>query len=189
MAAFSDDIAAWAQPAVVAPLVSPGLSAATAERLMRSPRLAARVSSLLADRLGRAEPGTLAAGDARLALASAETLARIVPCAGAVWHAAQVRALVRAQDVDAFVAALGQEARPAALSWPQLAPPGVATVPADGLEAAIRRAGAACVAAWVDSLPGWAARRLRLGWATGDADLPEPGLRAHAAAIVRAVQP
>ncbi len=193
MAAFLDEIARWALPEAAASLVAAGLQAGTAHRLLRSPRLSGRASALLAARLGRGEPGTLGEADRRLVLASAEALDRVALLAGAVWHSPRVRALVRAHDIEAFVAALGEDARDAALRHAALAPVADGAIPADGLEAAIRRDGAECLSAWIDALPGWASGRMQLRWRAPDgvADrlAHDPALRARAAGIVRAVQP
>ena len=210
MAAYCDEVARWALPEEAAPLLAAGLQAGTARRLLRSPRLSERASALLVGGLGRGEPGTLPEADRRLVLASTRTLERAAILAGAVWHSAQVRALVLAQDVAAFVDELGEDARDAALRHATLAPaPSGGTIPAHGLAAAIRRDGAACLSAWIDALPGWASGRMRLRWratdgsAGGEADTTrvagphgaaerlarDPALRAQAAGIVRAVQP
>ena len=197
MAAYCDEIARWALPEAAAPLIAAGLQADTARRLLRSPRLSGRASALLAARLGRGEPGTLAEADRRLVLASPRTLDHVAVLAGAVWHSLRVRALVLAQDIETFVAALGEDARDAALRCAALAPAAGGAIPADGREAAIRRDGTACLSAWIDSLPGWASGRMRLRWtapevgADGAADriAHDPALRAQAAGIVRAVQP
>lgn len=203
MAAWCDEIARWALPEAAAPLIAAGLQATTARRLLRSQHLSGRASALLAARLGRGEPDTLAEADRRLVLASPRTLDRVAVLAGAVWHAPRVRALVLAQDVETFVAALGEDARDAALRHAALAPAPTAggVISADGLEAAIRGDGAACLSAWIDSLPGWASGRMRLRWTGLDAAADrrpneaadrfadDPSLRARAVGIVRAVQP
>ena len=199
MAAWCDEIARWALPEVTAPLIATGLQADTARRLLRSPRLSGRASALLAARLGRGEPDILVEADRRLVLASPHTLDRVAILAGTVWHAPRVRALVLAQDIEMFVAALGEDARDAALRHAALAPAPTAggVIPTDGLEAAIRGDGAACLSAWIDVLPDWASSRMRLRWTAPDVGADgrpnrlsdDPSLRARAAGIVRAVSP
>ncbi len=197
MAAYCDEIARWALPEAAAPLIAAGLQAGTARRLLRSPRLSGRTSALLAARLGRGEPDTLAEADRRLVLASPRTLDRVAILAGTVWHAPRVRALVLAQDIETFVAALGEDARDAALRCAALAPAAGGAMPADELESAIRHDGAACLSTWIDSLPVWASGRMRLRWTAPDVGADgrpnrlagDPSLRARAVGIVRAVQP
>jgi hypothetical protein len=187
--AFLHDPGAWADPASAAPLIVPGLQAETARRLLRSPRLAARASRLLAARLGDSAPGVLDPVDGALAAAPADALEAIAFSAGAVWHARRVRAVVLGADIAALCHRCGEAAREAALRHVELAA-GDATA-AGGqsadLGADIAHDGRRCIAAWIDALPTWAAARVRLKWdARPLAPLPEAS-QAHAVRIVRAL--
>ena len=195
-ALFLTDPGAWADPALVAPLISPGLSPETAHRLLSSSRLAARASSWLADRLGRGDLAALPPEDLALAVATADTLDAVALCAGAVWHAPRVRALVLAADLAMLRARLGDEVRDAALRHGALAPEMARPMAADGsagnadvLADDIARDGAGCMAAWIDALPEWAAARVRLKWQS-DSDPPaREDACAEALRIIRALAP
>jgi hypothetical protein len=175
--AFVTDPGAWADPGLAAPLIAPGLQAETARRLLSSPRLAARASRLLLQRLGEGDPAMLEPADRALAAAGGEILEMVAACAGAVWHTRRVRALVLGADIARLCARLGDDTRRAALRHAALAPAeawavganGRSPDEADGLADDIERDGARCLAAWIDSLPDWAASRVRLKWRLGPA--------------------
>jgi hypothetical protein len=193
---FLTDPGAWADPALVAPLISPGLPPETAHRLLSSPRLAARASSWLADRLGRGDLAALPPEDLALAIATAETLDAVALCAGAVWHAPRVRALVLAADLAMLRARLGDEVRDAALRHGALAPAITPPMAADGtagnadvLAEDIARDGASCMAAWIDALPEWVAARVRLKWQSDTEPPAAPDACADALRIIRALAP
>ena len=189
---FIHDPAAWADPGRAAALLVPGLSAATAERLLASPRLAARASRLLAERLGWGDVAMLQPVDLALAGADGAMLESVALAAGAVWHARRVCALVLGADIAVLCARLGDETRRAALRHMTLAPVAASAdrTPADdpnALVADIECDGARCMAAWTDALPGWAASRVQLKW-PHRSDPPEDDVvRASAVRIVRAV--
>lgn len=169
------------QPARAAPLLG-GIAAATAARLLASPRFGSRTMALVAARLGTPEAALadLPATEAALAQAREAVLGRAATLAGAVWHAARVRSLLRGADVAAFVAEHGEAARRAALAHAALAPP-------DPGEGSIATDGAALLAAWRQALPAplpdWIALRLP---PMLDVEPGEPH-RAHASAILGAV--
>jgi len=164
--AFLHDPGAWADPAGAAALIVPGLQPETARRLLHSPRLAARASELLAARLGHGNSEALDPIDGALATAPADVLEAIAFSAGAVWHARRVRAVVLGADVAALCHRCGEAAREAALRHAGLAPDDAAALggPLDELEADIAHDGRRCVTAWIDTLPAWAAARVRLKW-------------------------
>lgn len=164
MEAFLRDPVAWARPRHVAPLIASGLAEATAGRLMASPRTAARASALLVQALGEGDALALTAIDRCLLPASPEMLLSVGHAAGAVCHAKRVRALVRGADISAFCARFGQAARDMALS--REAP--FTTVATGQLADDVARDSAACVTAFIASLPAWAAARLRLVHATDE---------------------
>lgn len=185
--AFLHDPGAWADPAGAASLIVPGLQTETARRLLHSPRLAARASQLLAARLGDGDSQELDPVDSALATAPADTLEAIAFSAGAVWHARRVRAVVLGADIAALCHRCGEAAREAALRHAELAPDDATAVGAQSgeLEDDIAHDGRRCVAAWIDTLPAWAAARVGLKWrAPPLPPLPDAG-KAPAVGIVR----
>lgn len=184
--AFLADPCAWADPGRAAALLAPGLRQSTAQWLMTSPRTAARASRLLSERLGQGSLDALEPADRGLALAPAAALRAVAAAAGAVWHAARVRNLLRAQEINALAAQHGPDVRAAALRHAALSPrPDV--VPGEELGDAVARDGARCIAAWIAALPAWAGDRIRLKWTDDAAPPADPALQAQATAIVRAV--
>lgn len=163
--AFVAEPGSWADPALVAPLLAPGLNAETARYLLTSPRLGVRVSRYLADRLGRGDHTELESTDLVLACADVGTLHDVALRAGAVWHARRVCALVRGADIAELCDQVGDASRHAALRHAALAPDddGAAT-DVHSLAADIVRDGTGCMAAWVAALPDWVAGRVRLKW-------------------------
>ncbi len=194
--AFLTDPCAWADPGRAAAFLAPGLQGATMQRLMESPRTAARASKLLGDRLGHGSLDALGPVDRELALASAGSLRAVAAEAGAVWHAARVRTLLRAGEIAALAALHGSGIRAAALRHAALSP-ALDTAAGDtadsdttaggGLGEAISRDGARCLAAWIATLPAWAGNRVRLKWPDDAAPPEDARLRIQAVAVVRAV--
>lgn len=161
MSAAASIDAGWARPEALAPLLAPGLSAATASRLLASVRVAPRLPVLVSGLLGNpaAACAALPAAEARLAMAPAAALRQAATLAGAVWHGGRVRALVLAQDVAAFVAAHGAAARAAAFAHHRATPSDART-----LDAAIVDDGTMLLEGWRRALPAplpdWIALRL-----------------------------
>ena len=197
VAAFRDDIAAWALPERVAPLLAPGLARETAQRLMRSRTLRAPCSAWLARTLGPVEGfDALDPQQQRLVLADGEVLDKAAFLAAAVWHARRICALVLAPDIAAFVAEHGQAARDAALRHLSLtpapaeisAPPAAADTPqrAD-LTALMAADGRACVAAWIDQLPAAIGARVRMKLPYGRDVPPRTPHNQYGPPIVRAI--
>ncbi len=187
--AFMHDPGAWADSAGAAALIAPGLQAETARRLLRSPRLAARASELLAARLGDGDPQTLDPVDGALATAPADTLEAIAFSAGAVWHARRVRAVVLGADIAALCHRCGEAAREAGLRHAELAPDDATDAGGQSgdLGSDIAHDGRRCIAAWIDALPRWAAARMRLKWDVRPmAPLPQAS-QARAVQIIRAL--
>jgi hypothetical protein len=180
--AFRDAPASYADPALVAALIAPGLRAQTAKALLSTPRTATRAAALLAAILPDAGPKSLDPLDARLITADPASLDAVSLAAGAVWHGKRVRALLRGADIAALEAACGPAARRAALRH---GPPGETIQEGPDLLADIRRDAATCLAAWVASLPAWAASRMRLVRAMDAA----PNHAPSRAALIRAVAP
>jgi hypothetical protein len=170
--AFMTDPGTWADPGLVAPVIAPGLRFETAQRLFASPRLAGRASRWLAEHLGGGDPAALEPMDLALASAPGAVLASVALCAGAVWHAQRLRALVLGADIALLRTRIGDATRDAALRHAALAPGdgelsgrdrGVMD-DAGALADAIERDGPRCLSAWIDVLPDWAASRVRLKW-------------------------
>jgi hypothetical protein len=127
MEAFRHRPAAWADPALVAPLLAPGMDVATASRLLGTARLAERASAWLVRRLGDLPVAPLPTEalcdpDRWLALAPVATLSRIAVLSGAVWNAERVRRLVLADDIAGLAARHGEAARAVALRHVRLTP-------------------------------------------------------------------
>lgn len=186
-AAFLHDPGAWADPAGAAALIVPGLQTETARRLLHSPRLAVRASQLLAARLGDGDSPPLDPLDSALATAPTDVLDAMVFSAGAVWHARRVRAVVLGADIAALCHRCGEDAREAALHHAELAPDD-ATARGEQtgeLEVDIAHDGRRCVAAWIDTLPAWAAARMRLKWRAPPLPPLPDRARATAVRIVR----
>jgi hypothetical protein len=189
--AFITDPGAWADPRLAAPLIAPGLRPETAQRLFASPRLARRASRWLADAVGCGDPAALEPVDLALASASVTLLDSVALCAGAVWHAQRVRALVLGSDISLLCGRLGDATRNAALRH---APPALDGSHPSGrdddaaaLADAVERDGTRCMSAWLDALPHWARSRVCLKW-PGVRELPA-GANGPASAvrIVRAL--
>lgn len=189
-ATFLGDPGAWADPACVAPLIAPGLRTDTARQLLSSPRVGARVSRWLAETLGDGDLAALSPVDQALVLAPAMTLETVALCAGAVWHAPGVRALVLGADIAVLRERLGDAVRQvalrhAALAWAPVQPG--AAEDANTLADEIVGDGAACLAAWMESLPDWASARVRLK-RPAEGPLPEDAeARRRAVLIVHTV--
>lgn len=84
--------------------------------------------------------------------------------AGVVLHARQLLLEVRGPVLSALALRLGQSAMDDARRHVSLAPEMARIDDLDMLEAAVSRAGTACLAAWIASLPGSMQRRIRLKW-------------------------
>jgi hypothetical protein len=192
---FIIDPGAWADPARAAPLIAPGLREETARHLLTSPRLARRASRWLADRLGPGDPATLEPVDLWLARTAVATLETVALHAGAVWHARRIRALLLGADIALLCDRLGSEARAVALRYAALAPDDGsasdlnrdAATDAAALADDIERDGARCLAAWIASLPDWAASRVRLKLPDRLEPPVSPDRCAAAAQIVRTI--
>ena len=164
----------------------PGLSPATAERLLKSPRLGERARALLA---GNAAASMMALTDAdrTLAEAGSDGLDRAASLAGAVWHADRVRGLMLARDLQPFLDAHGPAARDAALRHADLAPSPAPDLGDMRLADQVREDGLACVSAWIETLPTDAANAVRLRRSPDSDRPPGDAHRAHGPAILRAV--
>ncbi len=145
----------------IAALVGHGVSAALVSRVVRSPRLEARLASLVAARLGRLDDVDRS-GAAVLAM-TPDAWHDLARSAGAVWHGDAIARVIDGPSHQALVTGLGQSGYARALAGRHLTQ---VTSPADcSLELllqAVAADGAACFAAWCDAQPPALAGRLRL---------------------------
>jgi hypothetical protein len=195
--AFIADPGAWADPALVVPLIAPGLRADTVQRLLASPRLTQRASRFLADRLGWGDTSALEPADLSLAIAAGTSLQAVALQAGAIWHARRLRSLVLGADIELLATRLGEATRSLALRHVALAPAtdnpaGAAAGDTGILVDDIERDGAWCMATWIDALPDWTAARVRLKWQAASAPNPSASpvgeqQRVAAVRIIRAL--
>jgi hypothetical protein len=168
-------------PAAAAALIAPGLQPETARRLLQSPRLAARAAHLLTTRLGNGDMADLNLIDQTL---MAQPLDPLALSAGAVWHARRVCTLVLGTEIAELSRRCGTQARQVALRHVDLAPEAEAA-PTGDLAVDILQDGRRCVAAWVSTLPDWAANRVRLQWHHPSLSPMPEASRALAVQVVR----
>lgn len=164
----------------IAALVGHGVSAALVGRMVRSARLEARLSSLVAARLGPL--GDVDAGGAAVLAMTADERLDLAGRAGAVWHGAAIARVIDTPSHQALVTGLGGDGYGAALAGRHLAQ--VTAFPDLSPEAILRavaRDGIACFAAWCDTRSPALADRLRL---VGPAAPAEAVHRASGPAIV-----
>lgn len=173
-------------PSRLARRLAPDLAAATAERLLASPRLGARARRWAAEGAEDALHA-LAFDDRLLAESGPEGLRRAAVLAGAVWHARRVRGLIMARDLQAFIDRHGPAARALALRHVALAPPGEGEGAAERpLADAVAADGRACLSAWLDALPPRAAAVVRLLLPEDDEGQPGTAHREHGPRLLRA---
>ena len=173
-------------PSRLAARLAPGLAAATAARLLASPRLGAQVRRW-ATNGSEGALHALAFDDRLLAESGPDGLRRAAALAGAIWHGRRVRGLILARDLQTFIETHGPDARALALRHAALAPPaedaGSAELP---LVDAVALDGRACLAAWLDALPPPAAAAARLTLPEDNEAQPGPAHREHGPRILRA---
>lgn len=145
----------------VAALVGHGVSAALVGRVVRSPRLEARLASLVAARLGPL--GVVDRGGAAVLAMTSDEQLQLAGSAGAVWHGDAIARIIDGPSHQTLLTGLGQHRYGAALAGRHLAP---VKNPVDRspelLLQAVAADGAACFAAWCDAQPAALAGRLRL---------------------------
>ena len=148
-----------AAPDRIADLVGHGISPALVGRLVRLPRLEARLAALIAAPWG--PPGPLdPARSAVLAMGEAELVA-LAFRAGVVWHAGAIARVIEGPSRQDLVGRLGPDGYDLALAGLPLASP-ASQDPGAVSPASIAADGAACLAAWCDAQPPAIAGRLRL---------------------------
>lgn len=143
-------------PARLASAFDPPLSPETAARLLADPRFADRIDALL--------------GGAHDAPAR-ETLDALAPRAGAVLFARSFLREIRGPVIADLTARFGPEALTDARTHADLAWDRPAPEDAGALAEAVEIAGAACLGAWIDSLPDTERRGVTRQW-PDDASLP-----------------
>ncbi len=133
------------------------LPAALAGALRRCPRTAGGLQEALRHRLG-VLPDELDAAAQRVLGLDGDGLRRLSLRAGAVWHARAVLRLLDGAALRAFVAAVGEAPRAAALRWHELAGADPAAE-GDPLVARMERDGWRCLHAWCTAQPPAVTRR------------------------------
>ena len=175
----------------LAEALAPGLPPEIAERLLASPRLGAAAQDWA--RSGLEGVATLVSpADLALTAAGPDGLVRAAALAGAVWHAAEVRGMLMARDLQAYFASPalsghGEATREAALRHFALAPGLPAGDPTTPLADRVAASGRACLAAWLDSLPARVGAALRLTLDPGCEGEADALHREHGPGILRAV--
>lgn len=143
----------------VAALIGYGVSPALVARLVRLPRIEAKLAALLTTRwgpLGPLDPGR----SAILAMGDDDLLA-LASRAGVVWHAGAIARVIDGPSRQELVDRLGPGDYDLALAGLHLARSVEAPAGAVSPEA-IAADGSACLAAWCDAQPPAIADRLRL---------------------------
>jgi hypothetical protein len=142
-------------------MVSPELCA----RLGTSLRLEERLSGLVLSRYGLARAiavEDVSDTDRSIALASGQPLAELVRRAGAIYWANSIANTVRAADVAAFDAALGEALCVVALANRDLSGPIQPLTPYDQLGTRVMEDGLRCLGAWCKAQTAGVGARVRL---------------------------
>jgi hypothetical protein len=161
-------------------------------RMRATPRLASRLSSLIASHYElppAAAEDKFDAADKAVALAPAESLTEIVRRAGAIFWSAAIANTVLARDVSALQSCVGEALCALAVKHRDLSGPEQPLAPFDTLAERVTADGWRCLAAWCDAVdPALGARtRLKLPVRDGlDAPPPSPFTEIGPAIIRRA---
>lgn len=151
--------------------------------LLGEPRFAGRLAEIVTRHYDLADTGeTLDEADLALAALSREDLERLAVRAGVVVHARQFVQEIRGPVLAALGERFGPEALDVARRHAGLGLDIARTDDLDALETEIARAGTACLAGWIQTLPASLQRHIRLKWpndhavpVTDNADLVEHG--------------
>jgi hypothetical protein len=163
----------------------PGLDPTVAERLLSSPRLVHRAAEFLEARLGQGELDALDGCARDLLGSSPEALHAFAIAVGAVLNGQRLRLLVTAAEIAGLASRIGPQGRRVALTYLVFSAPTYV----DGRELAvcIESDGARALVTWLDTLPHWAAGRIRLKWHSAQPPFEEPEQQARALAIIHAL--
>jgi hypothetical protein len=141
------------------------ISVSLCERLRGASRLQDRLSKIIGEFYALAAPvapEAVAPADQRVALMPLGRTGDLVRCAGAVYWAAAIANLVRAEEVRWLRDKLGEVACTFALANRNLAGPPRRLEPVDGADGLIAEDGMRCLAAWCQSQPQAVGHRVRL---------------------------
>lgn len=163
----------------------PGLDPTVAERLLSSPRLVDRAAEFLESRLGHGELDGLDGCARDILGSSSEALHAFAIAIGAVLNGQRLRLLVTAAEIAGLASRIGPQGRRVALTYLVFSAP----ASADGRDLAvcIEFDGARALVTWLDTLPDWAAGRIRLKWHSTQPPFEEPEQQARALAIINAL--
>ncbi len=143
----------------LAAMVGHGMSAPLAERLLSSPRFAARLQSAMEARLGPLPQ--LDQAQARVLGMDEASLLLLVRQAGAIYNARSIAAIVDGPAVRQLINLISPELRVLALRALLFSQSDATTSP-EAIAASIPIAGAGCLAAWREVQPASVAARLAL---------------------------
>jgi hypothetical protein len=165
-----------------AALLLPGLASTIAAQLLASPRLAERAAAFLEARLGRMDLEGLDDCGRDLLNAAPDAIHAFTTLAGAVLNGHRLRLLVTAAEIADLANRIGPRARRVALDHLSYATP--ASTDRRDLVAGIEADGASAFSTWLDTLPHWAAGRIRLKWHSMAPAYSDPEAQARALAII-----
>jgi hypothetical protein len=168
-----------------AALLLPGLPPGIAAQLLASPRLAERTAAILETRLGRMDLDSLDDCARDLVIATPDAIYAFATLAGAVLNGHRLRLLVTAGEIADLNSRIGPRARRVALDHLLYAAPPAADT--RDLILGIEADGASIFSTWLDTLPHWAAGRIRLKWHSAEAAYSDPEAQARAFAIIYAL--
>lgn len=135
------------------------------DKLLDEPRFAARLAQIVTHHYDLAEEGeSIEEADRALALLSRDNLEKLAIRAGVVAHARQFVQEIRGPVLAALGERFGTEALDDARRHADLAVEKAKIEDLDELETKIAGAGTACLAAWIEALPVFLQRRVRLKW-------------------------
>ena len=148
-------------------LLPDSLPSSLRDRLVQSPRLRHRLSTLLSERFAFSP---LAADDlntiaGRFAQLEDEALARALRLAGAIWHAQSLRKIILAEPLHELIERLGRDDYRTALGAIDLSPAGDngdEDIDVDALMARIEQDGLLLINAWCHHQPRALGARLKL---------------------------
>jgi hypothetical protein len=157
--------AAYVDPARLAACFNERISLSLCERLRTTSRLQDRLSKIITDFYALdapVAPEALGQVDQQVALLPVGRIGDLVRRAGAVYWAAAIANMVRAEDVKWLRGKLGEALCTFALANRNLAGPPRKLEPGDGAQVRIAEDGMRCLGAWCQSQPQAVGGRVRL---------------------------